>query len=88
MSVISTHVKYWKIINQAVIRNSDRFSEKFCFRLTEGEVLNSYGGRRKPPTVFTKQRIAMLSELLKNKIAVQVRINIIARTNKFMIDLL
>lgn len=36
----------------------------------------SYGGRRKLPTVFTEQGIAMLSGLLKNDIAVQVSINI------------
>ncbi len=79
-----------RIINQAVKRNIDRFPERFCFRLTMNELEDlksqnvisslrgekSYGGRRKLPTVFTEQGIAMLSGLLKNDIAVQVSINI------------
>lgn len=79
-----------RIINQTVKRNIERFPEKFCFKLTENEVENlksqnvissltkenSYGGRRKLPTVFTEQGIAMLSGLLKNGIAVKVSINI------------
>ena len=64
-----------RIINQAVKRNRDRFPERFCFKLTESEVEN-YGGRRKLPTVFTEQGIAMLSGLLRNEIAIQVSINI------------
>ena len=43
--------------------------------MTESEVEN-YGGRRKLPTVFTEQGIAMLSGLLRNEIAIQVSINI------------
>ena len=35
----------------------------------------NYGGRRYLPFVFTEQGIAMLSGLLRNKIAVQVSIN-------------
>ena len=78
-----------RIINQAVKRNIDRFPERFCFKLTEYEVENlksqivissltkeKYGGRRKIPTVFTEQGIAMLSGLLRNEIAIQVSINI------------
>ena len=78
-----------RIINQAVKRNIDRFPERFCFKLTESEVANlksqfvtssltkeNYGGRRKLPTVFTEQGIAMLSGLLRNEIAIQVSINI------------
>lgn len=78
-----------RIINQAVKRNIDRFPERFCFKLTEHEVENlrsqfvissltkeKYGGRRKLPTVFTEQGIAMLSGLLRNEIAIQVSINI------------
>lgn len=77
-------------INQTVKRNIKRFPERFCFKLTENELLNlksqnvissltkenSYGGRRTLPTVFTEQGIAMLSGLLKSEIAVQVSINI------------
>lgn len=64
-----------RIINQAVKRNIDRFPERFYFKSTESEVEN-YGGRRKLPTVFTEQGIAMLSGLLRNEIAIQVSINI------------
>ena len=42
----------------------------------------NYGGRRYLPYVFTEQGIAMLAPLLKNKIAVQVSINIM---NAFVI---
>ena len=79
-----------RIINQAVKRNIERFPERFCFKLNEIEVINlksqnvissltkvnTYGGRRKLPYVFTEQGIAMLSGLLKNEIAVQVSISI------------
>lgn len=78
-----------RIINQAVKRNIDRFPERFCFKLTEREVENlksqfvissltkeNYGGRRKLPTVFTEQGIAMLSGILKNEIAIKVSISI------------
>ena len=78
-----------RIINQAVKRNIDRFPERFCFKLLESEAANlksqfvissltkeNYGGRRKLPTVFTEQGIAMLSGLLRNEIAIQVSINI------------
>lgn len=79
-----------RIINQAVKRNSERFPERFCFKLTAEELENlksqsvissfkgenSYGGRRKLPLVFTEQGIAMLSGLLRNEIAVQVSISI------------
>lgn len=36
----------------------------------------NYGGRRKLPTVFTEQGIAMLSGILKNEIAIKVSISI------------
>ena len=84
-----------KKINQAVKRNIERFPEDFCFQLTESELENlrsqfvtsslgtgNYGGRRYLPYVFTEQGIAMLAPLLKNKIAVQVSINIM---NAFVI---
>jgi len=78
-----------KYINLAVRRNKERFPENFCFQLNETELANlrlqfatsslekeKYGGRRYLPYVFTEQGIAMLSGLLKNKIAIQVSINI------------
>ena len=78
-----------KRINETVRRNTERFPDNFCFKLTENEVENlrsqfatsslekeNYGGRRYLPYVFTEQGIAMLSGLLKNDIAIQVSINI------------
>lgn len=79
-----------KRINQTVKRNTERFPEKFCFKLTEQEFRdlksqivtsslkseNIYGGRRKIPLVFTEQGIAMLSGLLKSDIAIEVSIKI------------
>lgn len=79
-----------RIINQTVKRNIERFPERFCFQLTKPEIENlksqnvisslttenSYGGRRKLPTVFTEQGIDMLSGLLRNEIAVKVSISI------------
>lgn len=80
-----------RIINQAVKRNIERFPERYCFKLTRSEFenlrsqfvilnksLNNKNVMRKyVPYVFTEQRIAMLSGLLKNEIAVKVSINII-----------
>ena len=78
-----------KYINLAVRRNKERFPENFCFQLTENETENlrlqfatsslekeNYGGRRTLPYVFTEQGIAMLSGLLRNRVAIQVSISI------------
>ncbi len=78
-----------KYINLAVRRNKERFPENFCFQLTETETENlrlqfatsslekeNYGGRRTLPYVFTEQGIAMLSGLLRNRVAIQVSISI------------
>jgi len=56
-------------LNKAVARNLVRFPEDFMFELTKEEFNNlrseigssSWGGRRKPPKVFTEQGVAMLS---------------------------
>ena len=79
-----------KKVNQAVKRNIDRFPERFCFQLTEEELKsmwsqivttskledNKYRSKRYLPYVFTEQGIAMLSGILKTKVAVQVSIKI------------
>ena len=77
-----------KRINETVNRNKDRFPDRFCFQLTEKEIkslrsqfatLNKNGRgqhRKYLPYAFTEQGISMLAPLLKNKIAVQVSINI------------
>ena len=61
-----------KRINEAVKRNADRFSEDFCFKLTDEEyssimeIIQVRGGKQKLPYVFTEKGIIMLSGLLKN----------------------
>lgn len=78
-----------KRINEAVKRNSMRFPERFCFQINEKEYSflrsqfatasvkeKSKRNKSKLPYVFTEQGVAMLSCLLRNKVAVQVSINI------------
>ena len=72
-------------LNQAVRRNRARFPEDLRFRLTREEtgnlksqfVTSSWGGRRKPPSVFTEHFVAMLSAALRSDPAVQMSIGII-----------
>lgn len=76
-----------RAINQAVTRNPGRFPERFCFRLTneESEILKSqsvisrsgnWGGKRKPPRVFTEQGVSMLSAVLRSDTAIDVSVRI------------
>ena len=81
-----------KQLNRQVLRNINRFPERFMFQLTKEEYSSIYSrfqfetlnkNNQKQglnikylPYVFTEQGIAMLSGLLKNDIAVQVSINI------------
>lgn len=73
-----------RAINQAVKRNAERFPERYCFQLTADElqnlksqnVISSWGGDRFKPYVFTEQGFAMLSSVLKSKIAIKVSIAI------------
>jgi phage regulator Rha-like protein len=72
-------------LNEQIKRNIERFPIDFMFRLTSEEWLNlksqfatsSWGGRRKPPLVFTEQGVAMLSSVLNSKTAIKVNIQII-----------
>lgn len=76
-----------RLLNQAVKRNIERFPENFRFQLTNEEfenlisqfVISSsfHGGRRKNPYVYTEQGVAMLSAVLKSKVAVSISIKII-----------
>lgn len=76
-------------LNRAAKRNESRFPEDFRFQLTHEEMENlkcqfgtsslnveSHGGRRKLPYVYTEQGIAMLSGVLRSDAAVQASINI------------
>ncbi|WP_300602882.1 ORF6N domain-containing protein [Niabella sp.] len=74
-----------RALNQAVSRNENRFPESFMFRLTAEEwtnlksqnVISSWGGRRKLPSVFTEHGVLMLANVLKSSRAVEVSIKII-----------
>lgn len=82
-----------KRINEVIKRNINRFSESFCFQLTNKEInelslrsqiatlnknMNMRGKHLKYlPYVLTEQGIMMLSGLLKSDIAVKVNIQII-----------
>ena len=76
-----------KRINEAVKNNPDKFPERFSWKLTDEEVQHllveifdqkreTRGGRYKNPRVFTEQGVAMLSTVLKSKVATQVSIAI------------
>jgi hypothetical protein len=73
-----------RVLKQAVRRNIDRFPEDFMFELTEVEmknltsqfVISSWGGTRHGIFAFTEQGIAMLSSVLKSKLAIQINISI------------
>lgn len=77
-----------KRINEAVKNNADKFPERFSWRLTEEEhkdlrskisTLNmesSIGIRKYKPRVFTEQGVAMLSTILKSKVATRTSIAI------------
>ena len=73
-----------RVLKQAVRRNLDRFPEDFMFELTEVEmknltsqfVMSSWGGTRHGIFAFTEQGIAMLSSVLKSKLAIQINISI------------
>lgn len=77
-----------KAFNRAVRRNLDRFPDDFMFQLTNQEFailryqigtssLETWGGRRYLPYVFTEQGVAMLAGNLVSKTAVQVNIAIL-----------
>lgn len=77
-----------KEVNQAVLRNKEKFPERFSWRLTSEESQNllvtncdqknieTRGGKYKNPRVFTEQGIAMLATILKSKVATEISIRI------------
>ena len=65
-----------KNLNKAMKRNENRFPNDFCFKLTKEEYqnlkfqtetssVNTYGGLRKLPYVFTEEGVAMLATIIK-----------------------
>ncbi|MFA7081645.1 MAG: ORF6N domain-containing protein [Bacteroidales bacterium] len=75
-----------KVLNQAVKRNIDRFPERFRFQLSSTEKervvtncdhLQELRFSNVNPYVFTEQGVAMLSSVLKSKVAVNISIKII-----------
>jgi hypothetical protein len=88
-----------RTLNQAVKRNKDRFPSDFMFQLTQKELEDWMSqivisnkekmGIRKKPYAFTEQGVAMLSGVLKSKIAIVISIQIIqafVQMRKFIIE--
>ena len=80
--------------NKQIKNNYQRFPDDFMFRLTNDEwkeilkwkkSTSSWGGRRKPPLVFTEQGIYMLMTVLRGELATKQSIAII-RAFKAMKD--
>ena len=74
-----------KVFMQSVKRNIERFPDNFMFQLCKSEfdglrsqivTSKGSGGRRYMPYVFTEQGIAMLSGILRSKIAINTSIKI------------
>ena len=77
-----------KRINEAVKNNLEKFPERFSWILSKAEeenlrskfstsnLKNNHGGRRYNTRVFTEQGVAMLSTVLKTRIAIQTSIKI------------
>jgi len=86
-----------RVLKQAVKRNIKRFPEDFMFELTDDEIdfmvsqsvipsKRHLGGSK--PFVFTQEGVAMLSSVLKSKIAIEVNIYIFrafAKMRKFLL---
>ena len=76
-----------RTLNQTIKRNSERFPIRFMFQLTQEEMEDWTSqivmsnkekmGIRRKPYAFTEQGVAMLSGILKSKIAVEISIQII-----------
>jgi phage regulator Rha-like protein len=77
-------------VNQAVVRNPDKFPHDFMFELTAEEFANlksqivtsSWGGRRKLPKVFTEQGVYLLATVLKGSKAIETTIAIMRTFTK------
>ena len=74
-----------KRINEAVKNNPEKFPDRFAWRLTDDELnylwskfstAKTSNMSRTNPRVFTEQGIAMLSTILKSKVATNISIRI------------
>ena len=75
-----------RALKQAVKRNIDRFPSDFMFELSKDEWLGLITNCDKfpdnirhtptPPMAFTEQGVAMLSSVLRSKVAIEVNISI------------
>jgi hypothetical protein len=81
-----------KVLKQQVKRNQDRFPKNFMFQLTKKEKLklvtncdrlSSLKHSSVNPMVFTEQGVAMLSSVLRSKMAITINIEIV-RTFVFL----
>jgi hypothetical protein len=74
-------------LNEQVRRNIDKFPKDFMFQLTKEEFLNlksqiatssaGWGGRRKPPLVFTEHGALQAANVLNSQIASKMSVFII-----------
>lgn len=79
-----------KRINEAVIRNPEKFPDDFMFELSSEEfailrsqiATSSWGGRRHLPKAFTEQGVYMLATVLKSQKATDVTIAIMRTFTK------
>ena len=86
-----------KRINEAVKNNLEKFPERFSWKLNDHESqkllveifdqkdIELRGGKYKNPRVFTEQGVAMLSTILKTKIASKSSIQIMDTLNNITI---
>ena len=79
------------------VANPDKFPADFMFELTDNEYANlksqivtsSWGGRRKPPKVFTEQGVYMLATVLKSQKATETTLAIMrtfAKMRQYLAD--
>lgn len=72
-------------LNEQVRRNPERFPEDFAFRLTKQELAvlmsqfatSSWGGRRKPPVVFTEHGAIMAATVINSPRAVEMSVYVV-----------
>lgn len=94
-----------RALNQQVRRNADKFGEDFAFQLTADEFADlksqnvtssggadetRWGGRRKPPIMFTEHGVVMAATVLKSERAIAasryiVRVFVEARRNQIAV---